>query len=275
MHPEFIINISDLKIVLSAYSLFAVVAAAVAFALSLILLKKIGWKIWQAAILYFSCAAAFLLGARLLNFAVNHDNYLREGFSVFSLSFGHFSVYGGMMLACIPPIIFARVWRKNFWLLADSMVFAFIAAFAMMRIGCFLNGCCYGKVCDVFWGVRAPDYFVRFHDEVNSMLPSFARSGGEILVYPTQLMEMILALLFIPSGIWLNKKYRGYGTVTGAFIAWFAALRLFVFGFRELPYSDTVLNVIYPALYIACIIGGAILLGYNLRRAKAGENANE
>ena len=52
MHPEFIIHIADDDIVLSAYTLFAAIAAAAAFALSLILLRKSGWRIWRAVLLY-------------------------------------------------------------------------------------------------------------------------------------------------------------------------------------------------------------------------------
>jgi phosphatidylglycerol:prolipoprotein diacylglycerol transferase len=250
--------------VLSAYTLFAALAAATAFVLSLILLRKSGWEIWQAVLLYLCCAFAFLVGARLLNFAVNHENY--GDFSIASASFGHFSVYGGLVLACVPAVLIAKVWHKSFWMMADNMVFSFIAAFAIMRVGCFLNGCCYGKVCDVFWGVRLPASLAQIHEGVNSLLPSFVRNEDTLLVYPTQLMEMGLALLFLPLGVWLYKKYRGRGAVISAFVIWFAVLRLFVLYFRELPYSDTVINYIYPAVYIVCILTGVLLLLYNLRR---------
>ena len=264
MHPEFIIHIADNDIVLSAYTLFAAIAAAAAFTLSLILLRKNGWKIWQAVLLYVCCASAFLIGARLLNFAVNSENY--GDFSITSTSFGHFSVYGGLVLACLPAVLLAKVWHKGFWLMADAMVFAFIAAFAIMRVGCFLNGCCYGKVCDVFWGVRAPESLSRIYDGVNSILPRFARSEKTIMVYPTQLMEMGLTLSFLPLGIWLYNKYRCRGVVVSAFVVWFAALRLFVLQFRELPYSGIVTDYIYPAIYIVCILTGILMLLYNLRR---------
>ncbi len=266
MHPEFIFHILGYELTVRAYPLFAILAAAAAFVISFTMLKKNGWKIHQTTILYISCALFFLAGARILNFAVNYANYKNDGYSVFTLAFGHFSVYGGMALACLPPVLLAKVWRKSFWFLADTMVFPFASAFAIMRIGCFLNGCCYGQVCDVFWGVPAPNTLVRIYDSVNSLLPSLARPHAVLKVYPTQLMEMGFALLFLPLGVWLYKKYRGRGVVISAFIIYFAAFRLFVLFFRELPYSDIVTVYVYPAVYIVCILTGILMLLYNLHR---------
>ena len=161
----------------------------------------------SVALLYAVRHLRFLMGARLLNFAVNHENY--GDFSIASASFGHFSVYGGLVLACVPAVLFAKVWRKSFWMLADNMVFSFIAAFAIMRVGCFLNGCCYGKVCDVFWGVRLPASLAQIHEGVNSLLPSFVRNEDTLLVYPTQLMEMGLALLFLMLGCMAIQEIPG------------------------------------------------------------------
>lgn len=265
MYPEIVISIFGVMIKLDTYPLFAGLAVVAALALSVVLLRKIGWKIWQTLILFLTCALFFLIGARLLNFAINYDNYIKEEYSVFELSFGHFSVYGGMAAACLPPLILVKAFKKDIWKLCDTMVFPFILAFAIMRVGCFLNGCCYGKVSDALWAVRAPNALTYAHEKVNSLLPSIIKSNASLTVYPTQLMEMGFALIFIPLGIWLYKKFPGRGVVLFVFASYFSAFRLLVLLFRDLPYSDVVVNVLYPVVYGAVFILGVVMACYRLQ----------
>ncbi len=239
---------------IKVYPFAAGIAAIAAFVLAIYLLKKIEWKIWQSALMLAACGVFFLVGARLLNYAINYDNYIKQGYSVLEMSFGHFSVYGGMALALVPPIMFSKIFNKNFYNMADLIVFPFTLSFAIMRVGCFLNGCCFGKACDVFWGVPAPESISDTHKIINSLMPSMAKKSDVLMVYPTQLMEMGFALLFIPLGIWLYKKYRGRGVVVFSYAAYFSAFRLIVLFFRELPYSETVVYVFYPIVYGVVII---------------------
>jgi phosphatidylglycerol---prolipoprotein diacylglyceryl transferase len=64
--------------------------------------------------------------------------------------------YGG-----IPAGLLAAIWicrRRNINLLAlgDVIIPSLFLGMAFGRIGCFLNGCCYGDRCDLPWGVQFP-----------------------------------------------------------------------------------------------------------------------
>lgn len=79
-------------------------------------------------------------------------------------------------------------WRQaGFWQTADIAVFGLALGQAIARIGCFLNGCCYGKPTEVFWGVMF--------------------SGFEEKRHPTQIYEALFALLIF---CFLNKLDRRY-----------------------------------------------------------------
>ena len=52
-----------------------------------------------------------------------------------------------------------------FWLMSDVAAPAVAIGIAIGRIGCFLNGCCYGAVCELPWAVRFPP----------GRMPGFAR----------------------------------------------------------------------------------------------------
>jgi len=61
----------------------------------------------------------------------------------------HGGVGGGILLG----LIFARINKISFWKFVDLFAPIFALGEAIQRIGCFLNGCCYGKETDLIWAV--------------------------------------------------------------------------------------------------------------------------
>lgn len=256
MHPDIQLTLFNNFIVIKAYWLFALLAILLALLMMVQLRHLFAYGLHEIILTFIVCAVFFLFGARLLNYALNRENYIREGYHLFTLSFGHFSVYGGMIMAGMSAIVINRLLKKDFWLFADTIVFPFLSAFALMRVGCFLNGCCYGKVCNNFLGIPAPASKVALYTSVNKLIPLLNKTAEN--VYPTQLMEMAFALLFIPFGIYVYKKHRGKGYVISLLAIYFSAFRLLLLYFRELPYGDLVTKVIYPIIYVSIIMIGLI-----------------
>ena len=72
---------------------------------------------------------------------------------------GGFVFYGGVVLGAIYVFIYSCVLRK---FPADRLGWAFPAlgwGHALGRVGCFLSGCCYGKVTDVPWAISLYGHF--------------------------------------------------------------------------------------------------------------------
>jgi phosphatidylglycerol:prolipoprotein diacylglycerol transferase len=82
------------------------------------------------------------------------DFYSARPLDILKVWQGGFVFYGGFLSALIASFIYLK-WKKiSFGKWAD--LFAPVAAvgYAVGRIGCFLNGCCYGKLCDLPWAVQ-------------------------------------------------------------------------------------------------------------------------
>jgi phosphatidylglycerol---prolipoprotein diacylglyceryl transferase len=71
---------------------------------------------------------------------------LREGF-VF---------YGGFLAACVATLVYVRVKKLPLAKFADAFAPSVALGHAFGRLGCFFEGCCYGKTCSLPWAVRFP-----------------------------------------------------------------------------------------------------------------------
>ena len=87
-----------------------------------------------------------ILGARLLYVIENINYYLKNPSETIMLQHGGLSWFGGLILGVVSGIIYLK--RKNLkvYTILD-LVIPFVAiAQAIGRIGCLLNGCCFGKI---------------------------------------------------------------------------------------------------------------------------------
>jgi len=83
--------------------------------------------------------------------------------------------------------------------LADCIVPGLLVGLAIGRIGCFLNGCCYGGPCDLPWAVQFPPESPPWLDQAaRGLLPAAAAGGGmpwSLPVHPAQLYAAIDAAI--------------------------------------------------------------------------------
>ena len=74
---------------------------------------------------------------------------------IFTLKFGWFSAHGALFLSLLAGLLWCRR-RKviNCLDLGDLMIPYYMVGYVIVRtLGCFLAGCCYGKVSDLPWAV--------------------------------------------------------------------------------------------------------------------------
>ena len=99
-------------------------------------------------------------GSRLLYFWQYH----RAGeplWTIVKVWEGGLIFYGGLIAAAIALGVYLWWKKANVWKMADIIAPAVAIGQAFGRIGCFLNGCCYGGVCTQRFalGVRFPAIF--------------------------------------------------------------------------------------------------------------------
>jgi phosphatidylglycerol:prolipoprotein diacylglycerol transferase len=77
---------------------------------------------------------------------------------------GGLVVYGGLIGAAAAFLLFTRKYRLPVLPLADIVAPSLAIGLALGRVGCFLNGCCYGGPSELPWAVTFPKYATRYED---------------------------------------------------------------------------------------------------------------
>lgn len=152
--------------------------------------------------LAFYLLLAGILGARVFYILENLGFFLKNPLEMIMFHHGGLVFYGGLIGAGLVGIFIFR--KKNLPILkiSDMIMPAVVLGQAIGRVGCFLNGCCYGKETSVVWGVT--------FSELKTTSP----------VHPTQIYSA-LSLLFIFLFLWrlkIRKKKEGQ------ILAWFLIL---------------------------------------------------
>ena len=113
-----------------------------------------------------------IIGARLF-FVVEYwdtdfrgENLVATLAKVLNFPQGGLVVYGALMGTLIAFVGFVGRHRLPLLALADIVAPSFLVGLAIGRIGCLLNGCCYGGICDQPWAVTFPQESPPYQDQV-------------------------------------------------------------------------------------------------------------
>ena len=77
-------------------------------------------------------------------------------FAVVNVAAGGLVVYGSFIGAMLGLGLFWRRYRMPLLATADLIAPSMLLGLALGRVGCLLNGCCYGVPCDLPWKVTFP-----------------------------------------------------------------------------------------------------------------------
>lgn len=127
--------------------------------------------------------------------------------------------FGVILGALFLGWVFALRRKQAVGPVLDLISLVFPLMLGIYRIGCLLNGCCYGVETDSFLRMYLPGY----HNEWAYR-------------YPTQIMLIVFNLgLFV--WLWMSRKNKPFeGSLTLSFLFWYSAGRLVIDSFRELPH---------------------------------------
>jgi phosphatidylglycerol:prolipoprotein diacylglycerol transferase len=97
-----------------------------------------------------------LVGARLFYVWQYWGVRVRTFWEIFKVWEGGIVFYGSVMGGLLAFLVYWRLRRFPMRPTLDALAPALTLGIALGRIGCFLNGCCYGDRCDLPWAVRFP-----------------------------------------------------------------------------------------------------------------------
>jgi phosphatidylglycerol:prolipoprotein diacylglycerol transferase len=146
-----------------------------------------------------------ILGARIVYVLSDLGYFFRNPEEIVMIHKGGLVYYGGFLGSGIALIVFSRVHREDIRSLLDFVIVSVPLAHFFGRIGCFLNGCCYGKIHEGLLGVRFPAGSYAWYDHVqDGRITKMA--GHSLPVHPVQLYESVFNLLVYFLLIWAYSR---------------------------------------------------------------------
>jgi phosphatidylglycerol:prolipoprotein diacylglycerol transferase len=169
MHPE-LISIPFLHLTIRSYGLLLVVGFVAAVTVIRWLSRDftVDQQYITNAALYSLIAG--VVGARIF-FVIHYFGQFRDDLlSVFAIWKGGLELLGGVFLAVAVILYYIRHLKQPMRHYMDALAIGLFCALFFGRIGCFLNGCCYGKPADLPWAVRFPYDSFTYRSQVKSDL---------------------------------------------------------------------------------------------------------
>ena len=124
--------------------------------------------------------------------------------------------YGGFLGAALSCVVYCR-WKKlPLWRVADVMAPSVALGYCLGRLGCLMNGCCFGRACDLPWAIHFPNGHETYPQGV----------------HPTQVYEALSGLLLYALLAWLFRRRRFDGQIFALYLMLNGSVRFGVEFFR-------------------------------------------
>lgn len=163
------------------------------------------------------------------------------------------TIYGAILGAALGIWVYCKITKTKMGYIVDLMAPGIIIAQAIGRVGCLLNGCCYGTPTTLPWGLVYTDP------------QSFGFNGG-IPTHPTVVYEIIYCIIVFVVLMMLRKKLKPDGSLFTLYLAFYAAWRLgidflrdgtpFLFGLHQAQ----VISIIVLAITVPWMIKNSRLV---------------
>jgi phosphatidylglycerol:prolipoprotein diacylglycerol transferase len=185
------------------------------------ILVLILWALWQvkrdANISYETVLNAAIVGipsgiifAKLLHVVDWWDYYVQNPGQIIGAA--GLAAYGGILGAALGIWVYSKFSKFNFGYFADVVAPGIILAQAIGRIGCTINGCCYGIACSLPWGIA--------YTHPNSLAPL------EIVTHPTTVYEIIYLLIIFGVLLKLKGRFKPDGSLFLIYLGLYSLWRL-------------------------------------------------
>ncbi len=207
-------------------------------------------QVQDAGILLVLCG---LIGARLTYVALNHADFAADPLAIVALWDGGLTYHGGLAAGILAGYLYTLRTKTRPGLFADLAAPSLALGYAIARIGCFLNGCCYGHPSDMPWAMR------------------FRTDGGpDITVpsHPVQLYSSAANLLIFLVLIRIEKLRLAPGSLFGAWLLLSGVERFIMEIFRQGVTAEVIWNGFTQAQAVSAllVIAGGIVIALSYRQ---------
>jgi phosphatidylglycerol:prolipoprotein diacylglycerol transferase len=227
------------------------------------------WVVWEvrrgAKLSYDTIFTAALIGipsgviiSKLLHVIDLWQYYSQNPVDI--LSGSGLTIWGAVLGAALGIWIYSRFSNFNFGYFADLLAPGVVLAQAVGRVGCTINGCCYGIPTSLPWGIVYTDP------------QSYAPLG--VAVHPTTIYEIIYLLIIFGVLFNLRGRLKPDGSLFLVYLSLYAVWRLgidfiregtpFLFGLHQAQ----VISIIVLAVAVPILILRARLVKPKLPRRR-------
>lgn len=241
----------------SAYEFFIFLGYLIGIGIILVLAKKQRFPMAETSAYVLFAVTASLIGAKIFlwvwDLAQNPDFYIRNPHRLWHMPQGGGASFGAIGGAVLFSLWYLRRFKLPLWQMGDTVAPGLAVAQAIMKLGCYTAGCCYGTPSRLPWAVKLP--------------------GEAVLRHPVQIYESILYFLNFVFLLMLFKRKRFPGRLIAVYIINFSLFRFMAEYFRGDPYRHYVLRGISPWSSLSypqfiCLIGLLFGIGLYLKRRK-------
>ena len=238
---------------LPSYGFMLVVSFLVAFFLVRRIARRFNISPVIIENLAFYLMLGVIIGGRLLYVIFHWSQYDNDLLGIIRLWEGGMMFYGGFIGAVIASVLYLRKEKIPIMLLGDLISPSIALGEFFTRIGCFLNGCCFGKPSNLPWAIKFP------YDCVAGRSPV-----GHLHLHPTQLYTSLFSLLlFLFLQRTLVKKHYN-GQIFALYLIMSGAFR---FGIDFIRFYEDLGNLLINQFIAAgLVIAGIVLYAISTRR---------
>ncbi len=183
-------------IIIRSYALMLAIAFSVSTFIAVRRAKRYGIPSHEIINLASVIIFASLLGSRVLFVFEHGETFVKNPSAIFYVWQGGSSYYGGLIFAFIGLIIWVKMKSIEVGRMLDIFAPSAALGFFFVRIGCFLNGCCFGKPTSMPWGV---------------IFPPDSPAGSvytNMTIHPTQIYSAVSGLLGFGLLLYLEEKWH-------------------------------------------------------------------
>ncbi|PLX12978.1 MAG: diacylglyceryl transferase [Marinilabiliales bacterium] len=218
-----------------------------------------------------------VIGAKFFHWLENWDEFMADPLDSL-LSFAGLTFYGGLIVAAVAVVFYAKKNKIHWKHIADIVAPALIIAYGIGRLGCHIAG-------DGDWGIvntlTKPDWLAFLPDWawaynypnniINEGIPISGCNGPHCMqlaqaVFPTPIYETTMALLIFLILWWLRKKIKTAGLLFAIYLMFNGFERFLIESIRVnnvfefLGMNVTQAQVISTLIFLAGLILFVVLL---------------
>ncbi|MGN8920842.1 prolipoprotein diacylglyceryl transferase [Lachnospiraceae bacterium HCP28S3_F9] len=198
-----------------------------------------------------------IIGARAYYVIFSWDMYKDDLLSILNIRQGGLAIYGGVIVAVITVLIFARIKKLSAPLLMDTAGLGLVAGQMIGRWGNFFNREAFGEYTDSLLAMQLPVDAVRSSDITELMREHMETVDGVsyIQVHPTYLYESLWCMMVLIIMLLYRKHKKFDGEVFLVYLLGYGLGRVWIEGLRT---DQLLLPVV--GLPVSQILAGVIVV---------------